>query len=203
MTESIKTSDVQRVGLHFTLHERLGPLGDAVWTAIAAGVLVTVNAVLAYVLASVLLFVSLGPIILQYIERPLAASSSPRATIIGNGVALLVGYAALAMFGLLDHSSILIEGVTTARIGAAVFALAVTGGVLALANAVHAPAGSTTLFVAFGLMRQPIELAIVFGGVVIVCVTAFILNHIARIPSPLWRRLEPVRPVEPAQEATV
>lgn len=198
MTESIKTSDVQRVGLHYKLHEHIGPMGDAVWTAIAAGILVAINAVLAYLLDSALVFVSLGPIILQYIERPLARSSSPRSTIIGNGVALLVGYAALAIFGLTHHPSTVVEGVTGARIGAAVFAIAVTGGVLALANAVHAPAGSTTLMVALGFMRQPIELAIVFGGVVVVCITAFVLNHLARIPSPLWRELEPVPPAEPA-----
>ncbi len=49
----------------------------------------------------------------------MAKPSSPRNTLIGHFVAILTGALSLAVFGLLDHPSILVEGVTLSRTGAA------------------------------------------------------------------------------------
>lgn len=45
----------------------------------------------------------------------------------------------LAVFGLLDHPSILAEGVTLARTGAAALSLALTGAILLLLRSSHPP----------------------------------------------------------------
>jgi len=46
------------------------------------------------------LFPSLGPTAMLQTEEPGSASSSPRNTLVGHGVALLAGYLCLLVFGL-------------------------------------------------------------------------------------------------------
>ncbi len=68
---------------------------------------------------------SLGPTIYRCFEQPLDPSASLRNTLIGHGVALVLGYAALALFGILHSPGAVQAGVTPARIGAAALAIAV------------------------------------------------------------------------------
>src|SRR5690348_15017720 len=99
-------------GLPYARPKRHGIAGGAAWTAPVSALLVAIAAVLAILLHPVFLFVSLGPIVFEQIERPLARASSPRSTIVGNAIALLVGFSALAIFGLQHHPSTVQEGVT-------------------------------------------------------------------------------------------
>ena len=69
-----------------------------------------VSGLAAWLFKQPLLFPSLGPTALLFFEQPLAAPSSPRNTLIGHLVAILAGAISLALFGLLDHPSVLTEG---------------------------------------------------------------------------------------------
>jgi CBS-domain-containing membrane protein len=90
-----------------------------------------------------LLFPNLGPSVLLFFEQPLDPPSSPRNTIIGHAVALVVGIALLVVLGLWGKPSVLIEGVTGARIAAAALSVSITGSILILLRSNHPPAAAT------------------------------------------------------------
>ncbi|MDQ3638978.1 MAG: HPP family protein, partial [Actinomycetota bacterium] len=92
----------------------------------------------------------------------------------------------LALFGLLDNPSILVEDATPARIGAGALSVAVTGAVLLLLNASHPPAGATTLIVSLGFLQTPPEMAALMVGVVVLTVVGWLLNRAAGVPVPVW-----------------
>ena len=98
----------------------------------------------------------------------------------------LDGALCLALFGLLDEPSILVEGVTPARIGAAALSLALTGAVLLLLRASHPPAGATVLIVSLGLLTKPSEMAMIVVGVAILTVAGWAINRALGVPVPLW-----------------
>ena len=146
----------QRYGFHERLAGRFGVGGDALYTFVACVLALAVSGLAAYLTKQPLLFPSLGPAALLFFEQPMNAGSSPRNTLIGHLVAVLAGALCLALFGLLDDPSILVEGVTPLRIGAAALSLALTGAVLLLLRASHPPAGATVLIVSLGLLKTPI-----------------------------------------------
>lgn len=178
-------------GLPYARPKRHGIAGASAWTALASAFLVALAAVLAILLKPVFLFVSLGPIVFEQIERPLARASSPRSTIVGNAIALLVGYSALAIFGLQHHPSTVQEGVTIIRACAVVFAIGITAAMLVLLRASHPPASATALLVALGIFHRPLELLLVFATIVGVTILANLLNRAAGIPVPSWASSAP------------
>ncbi len=125
-------------GLHGRLVERFGGrAGEAIYAFAACLLALAVSGLAAYLAKQPLLFPSLGPTALLFFERPMAATSSPRNALIGHAVAILAGALSLALFGLLDNPSILVEDATPARIGAGALSVALTGAVLLLLNASH------------------------------------------------------------------
>lgn len=177
---------MERLGVHRKLAERFGRPGDVVWTLLASAVLMSINAWLAYALRSALVFASLGPIILQTIDEPLARPSSPRSAILGNAAAIVVGYATLAAFGLLHTPEVTVAGVSATRAVATAVALGMTGAVIVALRALHPPAGATSLLVSLGFVRAPIELLLMFGGVVLIVAAGFALNRLAGVEVPWW-----------------
>ena len=129
-------------GVHRQLVERFGRGGDALYTFTACVLALTVSGLAAYLTKQPLLFPSLGPTALLFFEQPMFEGASPRNTLIGHLVAILAGALSLAVFGLLDHPSVLAEGVTLARTGAAALSLALTGAVLLLLRSSHSPSGA-------------------------------------------------------------
>jgi H+/Cl- antiporter ClcA len=119
-------------GLHGKLVDRFGTKGDALYTFVACLLALAVSGLAAYAFKQPLLFPSLGPTAFLFFEQPLDEPSSPRDTLIGHFVAILAGALCLAVFGLLDHPSILTEGVTLARVGAGALSVALTGAILLL-----------------------------------------------------------------------
>jgi hypothetical protein len=116
----------------------------------------------------------------------MAANASPRNTLIGHLVAILAGALSLAIFGLLDHPSILQEGVTLARVGAGTLSVALTGAVLLLLRSSHAPTGATTLIVSLGLLQTTREMVELMAGVLLLTVVGWIINRAAGVPVPIW-----------------
>jgi CBS domain-containing membrane protein len=148
-----------------------------------------VSGLAAWLFKQPLLFPSLGPTALLFFEQPLAAPSSPRNTLIGHLVTILAGALSLAVFGLLDRPSILAEGVTLARVGAAALSLALTGTVLLLRSS-HPPTGATTLIVSLGLLQTPPEMTMLMVGVVILTVAGWSINRALGVPMPIWSAKE-------------
>ena len=173
-------------GLHRKLVERFGKAGDGLYVFVACLLALVVSGLAAYLLKQPLLFPSLGPTAFLFFEQPMDPPSSPRNTLIGHLVAILAGALSLAVFGLLDHASILQEGVTLARVGAGALSVALTGAVLILLKSSHPPTGATTLIVSLGLLQTPREMAELMVGVVLLTIAGWIINRATGVPVPLW-----------------
>jgi CBS-domain-containing membrane protein len=173
-------------GVHEKLVDCLGTKGDALYAFVACLLALAVSGLAAYVFKQPLLFPSLGPTALLFFEQPLAKLSSPRNTLIGRLVAILAGALSLAIFGLLDHPSILEEGVTLARVGAGALSVALTGAVLLLLRSSHPPTGATTLIVSLGFLHTPREMVVLMIGVVLLTVIGWVINRAAGVPMPVW-----------------
>jgi CBS domain-containing membrane protein len=87
---------------------------------------------------------------------------------------------------LLDHPSILQEGVTLAHVGAAALSVALTGAVLLLLHSSHPPTSATTLIVSLGLLQTPREMVMLMVGVVLLTVAGWIINRALGVPMPVW-----------------
>ncbi len=173
-------------GLHEKLVDRFGTAGDALYTFVACLLALAVSGLAAYLFEQPLLFPSLGPSAFLFFEQPLAEPSSPRNTLVGHLVAILAGALSLAVFGLLDHPSILQEGVTLARVGAGALSVAITGAVLLLLRSSHPPAGATVLIVSLGLLQTPLEMVDLMAGVVLLTTAGWLINRVVGVPVPLW-----------------
>ena len=173
-------------GLHGKLVERFGRAGDALYMFVACLLALAVSGLAAYLFKQPLFFPSLGPTAFLFFEQPMDPPSSPRNTLIGHFVAVLAGALSLAVFGLLDHPSVLQEGVTLARVGAGALSVALTGAVLLLLDSSHPPTGATTLIVSLGLLQTPREMVELMAGVVLLTVVGWTINRAAGVPVPLW-----------------
>ena len=150
-------------------------------------------AALAVLTNSPFIFPSLGPTAFLFFYTPTAPSASPRNTIIGHAVGALAGYLSLVVTGLTMAGPALSVGVTWPRVIAAALSLGLTAGVMVLLKSPHPPAGATTLIVSLGILRQPWQLVLLMGAVVLLTLQALAINRLAGIPYPLWN---PIR--EPA-----
>jgi CBS domain-containing membrane protein len=151
-------------------------------------------AMLAVITGSPFIFPSLGPTAFLFFYTPTAPSASPRNTLIGHAVGATAGYLSLIVTGLTMAGPALTVGVTWPRVIAAGLSLGLTAGVMVLLKSPHPPAGATTLIVSLGILRQPWQLVLLMGAVVLLTLQAFIINRLAGIPYPLW---SPIR--EPAE----
>jgi CBS domain-containing membrane protein len=184
-------AEEERYGLHQRLAERFGEgAGEALYTFVATALAIAVSGFAAFFTGQPLIFPSLGPTVgptaYLFFESPMSRRASPRNAIIGHLVAILAGALSLALFGLLDNPSVLQEGMTLARVGAATLSTALTGGILLLLRASHPPAGATVLIVSLGLLQRPFELLVVAIGVVILTVVGWAINRLAGVPMPVW-----------------
>jgi hypothetical protein len=95
---------------------------------------------------------ALGPTSYVFAAHPRSEGARLRNAVIGHGVGVAAGLAALAIFGLWGVPGETLVGYPTwPRIGAAVVGIAVTLVVLEMVGSHHAPAGATALLVATGL----------------------------------------------------
>ena len=177
-------------GLHRKLVDRFGKGGDAAYMFVACAVAMTVSGFAAFLFKEPLLFPSLGPTAFLFFETPMIPPASPRNTLIGHFVAILAGVLSLAIFGLLDHPSILQEGATLARVGAGALSVALTGAIQRLLNSSHPPAGATVLLVSLGLLQTPQGMVMLMTGVVLLTIAGWIINRAVGVPVPVWASKE-------------
>lgn len=142
--------------------------------------------VLAVITGSPFIFPSLGPTAFLFFYTPTAPSASPRNTLIGHAVGAAAGYLSLVVTGLTMAGPALTVGVTWPRVIAAGLSLGLTAGVMVLLKSPHPPAGATTLIVSLGILRQPWQLVLLMGAVVLLTLQAIVINRLAGIPYPLW-----------------
>ena len=179
-------NEPERYGLDKRLVERLGTTGDALHMFVASATAMVVSGIAALLLRQPLLFPSLGPTLYLFFETPMAQQASPRNTLIGHFVALVVGILSVWIFGLLDAPSVIEQGVIPARIGAAALSLALTEALLILLRARHAPAGATVLIVSLGLLSTPGRVLMMAASIVLLTITGWIINRILGVPMPVW-----------------
>ena len=144
---------------------------------------------LALLTGSPFVFPSLGPTAYLFFFSPLAEASSPRNAILGHAIGLVCGYAAFAVTSGFGPTYAAHGEVHLPRVLAAALALSATGALMALLRVNHPPAGATTLIVALGIIFQPRELIVIEIAVILLTAQAFLINRIAGIRYPLWRRV--------------
>ncbi|KOV87898.1 hypothetical protein ADL03_05760 [Nocardia sp. NRRL S-836] len=146
-----------------------------------------------------LVFPSLGPTAYLLFATPTQPAASPRNTLSGHLVGVLSGAAGLAAFGLW-HTPADIEHMTWARAGAATLALTLTCGGMVWTGWAHPPAGATTLIVALGILRTPMQLLDVLVGVFVLTAFGAMFNRLTGIAYPLWAPIQANRPPVAAEE---
>ena len=165
----------------------------SVWAAyVCLNCLLTTGilAILAVVTQTPFVFPSLGPTAYLFFFSPLAPSAKPRHAILGHGIGLLCGYAALWITGTALSPHGINHGVDWPTVAAAAISLASTGALMVLLHVSHPPAGATTLIVSLGLLSRPKHLLIVEVAVVLLSAQAFSINRLAGLPYPVWERVE-------------
>ena len=147
---------------------------------------IVLMSVLALLTHSPFIFPSLGPTAFLFFYTPTAPAASPRNTIIGHAVGVVAGYVSLVVTGLTAAGPALTVGVTWPRALAAGLSLGLTAGVMVLLKSPHPPAGATTLIISLGILRQPWQLVLLMGAVVLLTGQAIVINRLAGIAYPLW-----------------
>lgn len=151
-----------------------------------AGVVFAAVGALAWASGLPWLFPSLAPTVVLMFETPLRPQASPRNAVLGHAVGIGVGYGMLVAFGLEAAAPITAAGVIGPRIAAAALAVAVTTLLLNSAAIPHPPATASTLIVGLGLLRDPIDLTVMFAAVVLVTGLCWSLNRIGGVEVPRW-----------------
>jgi CBS domain-containing membrane protein len=173
-------------GLKRWLYKRWRNNGNAIYTFGCSLMAIALSGLWALAVKEPLLFPSLGATAFLIFETPMAEVGSPRNTIIGHAVGIGAGAFSVWIFGLWDHPSVYITGMTAQRLGAMAVAVALTGGVLRVLRSAHPPAGATTIIVASGLLARPHQLLDVMVGVVLLTIAGWIINRALGVPAPMW-----------------
>ena len=168
------------------LYRRWGNRGNAIYTFTGSLIAIGLSGAWALAVKQPLVFPSLGATAFLIFETPMAEVGSPRNTIVGHVVGVGAGLLSILIFGLWDHPSVYVSGVSAARVGAIALAVALTGGVLRLLRAAHPPAGATTIIVASGLLARPRQIVDVVVGVVLLTIAGWLLNRAMGVPAPRW-----------------
>jgi CBS domain-containing membrane protein len=177
---------VGRRGVNAWLYRRWGNRGNAVYTTFGSLLTIGLSGLLAWALSEPLVFPSLGATAFLFFETPMAEVASPRNTIIGHGVAAVVAYGWLKVFGLVGEPSAIATEFTAGRVACVALSLACTGGILRLLRAAHPPAGATTVIVSIGLLTTARQLGVLGAGVLLLALSAWLLNRLLGVPAPAW-----------------
>lgn len=130
-------------------------------------------------------FPSLGPTAMLFFETPKQKAASALNTVVGHGVAILVGAACLHGFGFAAHPAAVVEGLVARRVLAAALSVAATALVLRLVRLPHPPAGATTLIVSLGVIKKASGLTVMFAAVVLLTILAVAVNRLLGEDHPL------------------
>ena len=169
------------------LIERHSSVSVMGWFSFINGVIsIGLMAATAWLTGAPFVFPSLGPTAFLFFYTPTLASAAPRNAIFGHLIGAGAGFLSLAVFGLLDAAPALATEVTLSRVGATALSLGLTSGLMVWTKVPHPPAGATTLIVSLGILRTPLQLAVLMLAVVLLTVQAFVINRLGGIDYPVW-----------------
>lgn len=147
---------------------------------------IAILAAVARISGTPFVFPSLGPTAFLLFATPLLPAASPRNTMYGHAIGIACGYGALWATGLAHAQPAMVAGVSWDRVVAAALSLAATGAFMMLLDALHPPAGATTLIISLGIVTRPFHLAIIEIAVALLVLQAIAINRLAGTPYPLW-----------------
>jgi CBS domain-containing membrane protein len=179
---------VERFGLAHLVGGRSERIIWAVFTFFNTFVTIAILAGLAMVLRAPFVFPSLGPTAFLFFFAPRSPAAAPRHAIYGHAIGLICGYSSLVIFGLQHAPSAMHGTVDVQRVLAAALSLSLTGAMMIAFNAVHPPAGATTLIVSLGIVTTVRHLLIIECAVGLLTLQALLINRHAGIDYPLWSR---------------
>lgn len=141
---------------------------DAVLAPLCEASLLLVAGVAALVTHQPLFFASLGPTAYELTETPDRKSARPYSVIVGHGIGVAAGFAALGLTHAWSAPAVSTHAITMVRVLAAMVATLLTVVGTILAKATQPAALSTTLIVATGTMQKPIDGPIIMASILLV-----------------------------------
>lgn len=151
---------------------------DTLIAAVLEAGLLGLAALLGYLLHQPLVFASLGPTAYEVIEMPHRPSARFYNLLVGHGVGVLSGVAALLLTHAWSAPAVSLAGVPAIRIASIALAgLLTVTGTLAL-KATQPAALSTTLLVATGVMQSGRAIACICGAVVLLSFVSIPLRRL-------------------------
>jgi len=161
-------------------------LPQQVWAPLAAAFLMFVAGGIGFLVGQPWLFPSLATTASLQVETPAQPGARFYNTIVGHGVALAMGFLAVAVFRANDAPGVLSSGhIVAVRLGAAVLAVGLTTLVTILLRAANPASGATTLLVALGSFRTVRDAVAVIVGVLIVAVVGDVIRRLRLGQTPL------------------
>lgn len=142
--------------------------------------------VLAVWLAEPFVFPALAPTLFILFAFPMAQEANPKNAVSAHLIGLVAGIAALYLFGLVNVPPDTTD-LDWHRLGAIIVSLGLALALIMGLRILHIPGVATALIVAMGLLAAPADWAFMFVGVILVIVTALVINRVAGIPHPVWR----------------
>lgn len=133
-----------------------------------------------------MIFPSLGASTFILFHAPTVPAAAPRNAILGHGIALLAGFASLALFGLLDQPPDAPAALGWPRILAVGTALGLTCALKAAWGVIHPPGGATTMIVALGLLPSLWQMPMAMVAVVLLVTCAALVHRARGEAYPLW-----------------
>lgn len=148
--------------------------------------------VLAGLTGSPLLYPSLGATAFLVLASPAHPFSAPRAVLLSHTFGIASGYLALVAFGLSAGPRELGVELGLVHCVAMSTALAATAALMLHFEAIHPPAGATTLIVSLGLIHRPVQLLVMELGLVLLVAQSRVLPRLTGALVAGWtRRREP------------
>jgi len=145
---------------------------DWLFAPISSAMLIAVAGVVGLEFGQPWIFASLGPTAFQLSEYPDHKSARLYNVLVGHGLGLAMGFAALALFNSWNAPKVLAtHDLTAIRVWTCVVAMFLTAMGILLLRASHPPAGSTSLLVALGSFQNAHGALTILIGVTIVGLT--------------------------------
>lgn len=132
-----------------------------------------------------LLFPSLASTAFLVFNRPRNDAAEPRSIVLGHCCGALAGKAGLFVAGLVGAQPA-VDQLTPPRVVAIAVAVGLTTALLLLLRAPHPPGASTAMLVALGIITSVAELAALAGGVVVLIIQGYLIDHLVGLDYPLW-----------------
>ena len=163
----------------------------AIFTALNACISIGLIAIIAVVTGTAFVFPSLGATAFLMFYTPSAPASSPRNTMAGQTLAVVMGYLSLIVTRAPRTGPSGAFEVNWPHVVAAMMSLALTVGLMVLLNVEHPPAASTTLLIALGALQDIAQLVLLLAAVALLIGQAIVINRLAGVRYPLWNPLPP------------